>query len=343
MSTETAGQKTASEVAALLRARNALIWVVTPEEGRVERSLITAITTQAKYDVRLWDCDVGVTDATGKETRPGKDATDINATLAFIRDSEDRAVWILKDMPFWLSDPVVRRRLRNLARSLPAAERNKARSIVILTPDSNVPPELSDHAIVVKWALPDREEIATIFQNVLDGLPDDVRANALAEGTRDAAIEAAVGLSAEAAASCYSKSLVTQGKKIIPAIVATEKKRVINKEKGIEWFDPDPRGLDAVGGLEYLKPWLLTRKLGFSQEARDFGLPSPKGMMLVGVAGCGKSLTAKATATAFECPLLRADFGGAQSKWVGESQANIRSVFAVAEAVGSLRTLDRRD
>src|SRR4051812_47586103 len=105
MSTETAGQKTASEVAALLRARNALIWVVTPEEGRVERSLITAITTQAKYEVRLWDCDVGVTDATGKETRPGKDATDINATLAFIRDSEDRTVWILKDMPFWLSDP----------------------------------------------------------------------------------------------------------------------------------------------------------------------------------------------------------------------------------------------
>src|SRR5277367_1468689 len=132
MAIETAGQKTASEVAALIRARNALIWVVTPEEGRVEKALIEAITVKAQYDVRLWDCDQGVTDAAGKEVPPGKDSTDINATLAAIRASTKREVWILKDAPFWLRDPAPMRRLRNLARALPSFPRNEARSIIIL-------------------------------------------------------------------------------------------------------------------------------------------------------------------------------------------------------------------
>jgi SpoVK/Ycf46/Vps4 family AAA+-type ATPase len=86
--------------------------------------------------------------------------------------------------------------------------------------------------------------------------------------------------------------------------------------------------------LDHLKAWLGARQGAFTERARAFGLPSPKGMFLVGVPGCGKSLLAKATATAFSCPLLRADFGGAQSKWVGESQENIRRVFKLAETIG---------
>ncbi|HET6958945.1 MAG TPA: AAA family ATPase, partial [Vicinamibacterales bacterium] len=123
-------------------------------------------------------------------------------------------------------------------------------------------------------------------------------------------------------------------KAILPAAVAEEKRRVINAARGVEWTDPDPRGLDSIGGLDLLKTWLLSRKEGFSSEARAFGLPSPKGVLLVGVSGTGKSLTAKAAATAFECPLLRLDLGAAQSKWVGESQANIRGALSVAETVG---------
>jgi hypothetical protein len=150
---------------------------------------------------------------------------------------------------------------------------------------------------------------------------------------RDAAIDAAIGLSAEATSAVYAQSIVTQGRRIVPAFVADEKKRIVNT-KGIEVHDADPRGLDAVGGLETLKEWLATRRLGFSQEARDFGLPTPKGMLLVGVPGGGKSLTAKAVAAAFSCPLIRFDSGAAQSKWVGESQANIRNVFNVVDAMG---------
>lgn len=344
MNNETAGQKVAADVTALLRARNALLWVVTPEETRVERALIEA-AAKANYETRLWDCIAGVTNGAGEEVPPGTTAQDPAAMLAAIRNSKERAVWVLRDLHQFLKDPFVLRAIRNLAKTLPMSPMDEARTIIVLTPSSEVPPELIDHAIVVKWQLPDREEIADVFDTAISGLEpnaydtDEKRAAraalyAEALSVREAAIEAAVGLSTEAASACYSKSLVTQKKRVVPSIIAAEKRRVINREKGIEWFDPDPRGLDALGGLDNLKPWLLSRKAGFTQRARDYGLPLPKGVFLTGVAGCGKSLAAKATATAFDCPLLRADFGGAQSKWVGESQQNIRAVFAVAEAVG---------
>ncbi|HSN68796.1 MAG TPA: AAA family ATPase, partial [Thermoanaerobaculia bacterium] len=94
-----------------------------------------------------------------------------------------------------------------------------------------------------------------------------------------------------------------------------------------------PGGLDAVGGLDVLKSWLTSRRAAFTARARAYGLPAPKGAMLVGVPGCGKSLTAKAIATAWGMPLLRLDLGALKSKWVGESEGNIRKALKVAETV----------
>jgi SpoVK/Ycf46/Vps4 family AAA+-type ATPase len=116
--------------------------------------------------------------------------------------------------------------------------------------------------------------------------------------------------------------------------VAKEKKRVIARERVIEWFDPLPGGLDAVGGLDQLKAWLASRKNAYSPKARAYGLPAPKGALLVGVPGCGKSLTAKAIATAWGVPLLRLDLGGLKSKFVGESEGNLRKAFSVIETIG---------
>ena len=351
---ETRGQKTAAEVGALLRARNALLWVVTPEEKRAERAIIDA-SAQAGYETRLWDCVAGVTNPEGKETPPGAQAADVMAVLTEIRRLDQaartpagkglRAVWILRDLTPWLRDPQVCRAVRSLARQLTSAPRDGAQSIVVLTPSSEVPPELSDAAIVVKWELPDRAEIGAIFDRAVAGMArgktdaerQTDRARLVKEfaAVREAAIEAAVGLSAEAAAATYAKSLVTQDGKIVPALVAAEKKRVINREKGIEWFDPDPRALAAIGGLEPLKAWLTRRQSALGERARAFGLPHPKGLLLVGVSGCGKSLLAKATSAAWGVPLLRFDLGATRSKWVGDSEANIRAALAVVGAVGN--------
>lgn len=328
------------DVSALLRARNPLIWVVTNEEARVERHLFAAAGA-AGYVPRTWDVADGVTDLSGKPL-VGVGGPDPLQTLDTIRDrvanpsSPERGLWIMRDLSAWLEGlpgAQIRRKLRNLARVLPSAPRDCAQAIIILTTSGDVPPDLAAHATVINWALPDREEIEDILESVLESLPDDLKGKAVENGGRAAAIDAAVGLSGEEAASCYARSLV-QSRKVDAALVAAEKKRVIARERVLEWFDPLPGGLEAVGGLDMLKAWLAARSSAYSPEAREYGLPAPKGVLLGGIPGCGKSLTAKAVATAWGVPLLRVDLGALKSKFVGESEANLRKAFEVIGAIG---------
>jgi hypothetical protein len=334
--TKTRSQEAAAEITALLRARTPMLWVVSSEEARVEQWLIKA-AADAGYVPRTWDCGQGVASLAGVVESIG--SNDIGETLGAIKDRaqrNERGAWIMRDLPVWLVPPVgivTCRQLRNLARFLPGTPRESAQAIVVLSPSSDVPAELRGHATVIEWPMPDRAEIAKILDAAIEALPDELRETAATNGTRDAAIDAAVGLSGEEAQSCYAKSLV-QFRKIDPAAVAREKKRVITREKVLEWFDPLPGGLDAVGGLDVLKAWLVARKAAYSAKAREYGLPAPRGAMLVGVPGCGKSLTAKAIATAWGIPLLRLDMGALKSKFVGESEGNLRRAFRTIEAIG---------
>jgi len=330
MTTMTAGQKAAADVSALLRARNPLLWIVTREEARVERLVIEACAS-ASYEPRMWDCATGVTDLAGRDIDPSM--TDPAQALQSIRSATTRQAWIMRDLSDrWITDASIKRLVKTLARTLPQAPREAARSIIVISATNEIPSELQGDAIVIEWPLPDRTEIAAVLDAQIDKLPDDVKGSAAPNGTRDAAIDAAVGLSEIEAAGCFRKSLVAT-RKVEPALVSNEKKKVIAREKVLEWFDPLPGGLDAVGGLEFLKAWLGSRRSAFSARARAFGLPAPKGAMLVGVPGCGKSLTAKAIATAWAMPLLRLDLGALKGKFVGESEGNIRKALRVAETV----------
>ena len=327
----------AADVAALLRARNPLIWIVSREEARVEAYVMEAAAS-AGYVVHTWDVAAGVCAADGRsETIGGADPGDTMRTIeARARGGSQRDVWIMRDLPAWLSGAVgltTCRQLRNLARLLPGVARDRAQAVIVLSPSADVPAELANHATVIAWGLPDRDEIAGILDAAIGGLPDEIREGAAPNGTRDAAIDAAVGLSGEEAAACYARSLV-QLRRIDPATVAREKRRVIARERVLEWFDPLPGGLDAVGGLDVLKGWLTSRKGAYSAVARAYGLPAPRGALLVGVPGCGKSLTAKAVATAWGVPLLRLDLGSLKSKFVGESEGNLRKALQTIEAIG---------
>lgn len=341
------GQKQAADISALLRARNPLIWITTREEVRVE-GFIAEAAAAAGYVPMFWDVAQGVTDLGGK-VQEGVGGLDPGETLAAIRKRADskaangeRTLWVLRDLPKWLegtAGAAPTRQLRNLARYLPGVKRANAQAIIILTTSTNVPDELAGHTTVVEWSMPDRSEIAAILDAALMSLPekDDkgnvLRANAAPNGTRDLAIDAAVGLTGEEAASCYARSLV-QTRKIDPSIISNEKKRIVSRERVLEWHDPLPGGLDAVGGLENLKGWLKARKSAYSLKARNYGLPAPKGTVLVGVPGCGKSLTAKAIATNWGIPLLRLDLGALKSKFVGDSEGNLRKALKVIEAIG---------
>lgn len=339
----TKSQAVSDDIAALLRARNPLLWIVTREEARVERYLFQAAAA-TKYVPLTWDCAAGVSNADGaRQTFGGRDPGDTFAAIEQQVDpdqakdvSPTRRAWIMRDLPPWLSGPAgmaTTRQLRNLIRALPSVPPPNAQAIIVLSTSADVPADLAGHATVIEWPLPDRAEIASILDEAIECLPVDLRYDAAPNGTRDAAIDAAVGLSGEEAQACYARSLV-QLKRIDPATVAKEKRRVVARERVLEWFDPLPGGLEAVGGLESLKEWLRARKLAYSPAARAYGLPAPKGALIAGIPGTGKSMIAKAIATAWGVPLLRLDMGSLKSKFVGESEGNIRKAFAVIEAIG---------
>lgn len=343
MPTKTKSQLAAADVAVLIRARNPLLWIVTREEARVEQHLFQA-TLSLKAKSRTWDIAQGIVmEIGGKPVDPA--TADPDEMLDRIRTAATlpvdvpenqsklaRGVWVLRDLPAWLSGiggARTLRRLRNLVRLLPGVPIEAQQTLIVLSPSSEIPPELAGHTIVIEWPMPDREEIAGFLDETLESNPS----LKLSKELREAAIDAAVGLNGEEAQACYAKSIV-QLKRIDPVTVAKEKRRVVAREGVIEWFDPLPGGLSSIGGLDDLKGWLLQRKLAYSAEARAYGLPAPKGTLLVGVPGCGKSLTAKAVATAWEVPLLRVDLGGLKSKFVGESEGNLRKAFAVIAAIG---------
>lgn len=337
--TKTKSQEVAADVTALLRARNPLIWIVTREEARVERYLVEAAIA-ARYVARTWDIGQGVRNTDGTDADLG-DLVDPGAAMTKIAErasaasDKERGLWIMRDLPAWLAGPAgakTMRELRNLTRSLPNADLDTVQAVVVISPSGDVPAELSG-ATVIEWPLPDRAEIASILDASIESLPDDLRKDAAPNGTRDAAIDAALGLSGEEAAACYNRSLV-QHKRIDVATVAKEKKRVVTREGGVEWHDPLPGGLDAVGGLDNLKAWLKARTSAFTPKARAYGLPSPKGTLIVGIPGTGKSLTAKAFPTAWGVPLLKLDLNALKSKFVGESEGKLRRALKVIEAIG---------
>lgn len=340
-------QKVAADVSALIRARNPIIWIQTTEEKRVEGYLAQA-AGNAGYKAHSWDAAQGFTDPlTGKESdatgAPPRGKADPGDALDAIKErtsgkgAAERAVWFLRDFAPWVDGAIgitTLRRLRNLVRLLPNIDRERAQCLIVLSTSNKIPPELSAHAIVIEWPLPDRAEIGNILDVALKVIADDAkRLNACPPERRETAIDAAVGLTGEEAAACYGKSLVlTKG--IDPLLVAQEKKRVVTRAGVLEWYDPIPGGLDAVGGLDNLKDWLVKHSSAYSPRARAYGLPFLKGIFVTGVSGCGKSLLAKATATSQGVPLLRLDLNALKGKFVGESEGNIRKALNIIEAVG---------
>jgi len=303
---------------------------VLDEEERSEKGIAEAATL-AQYGLRVWDCNEGLLDLSG-EVIDGN-LRDPRELIRTIEKSTERFVYILRDLDEWM-DPIVKRGLRSLGRKLKLTPRERACSVVLLSTSPELPPQLQGDVTVIDYPLPTRDEMATILDDVLGTLPEETEKAALQNGDRERVIDASVGLAAEQASNCFAKSIVsTKDRRIDAAIVANEKKRVISTIKGLTWIDPDPQGLDSIAGLDLWLEWVMERKLALSQKARDYGLPAPRGALLVGVPGCGKSLSAKCVPSAWGIPLIRLDFGAIKAGIVGASESNLRAVWKILEAV----------
>lgn len=314
------------EVLDLIRARYSLIYVVSSEEARVEASLLK-LARRRDMKLGVWSITRGFEQRFG--TLKGGDVKDPIKALDYIQAQEGRGLFVLRDFHAFVGDPTVVRKLRDLSHDL----RNKTQKhVFILSAVTKIPPELEKDLTIVDWALPTRPEIAKVVDELVRQLPQgcDPGPAKTAEG-RESIVDAALGLTLMEAENTLAKSIVRHRTFDLPTILS-EKKHIIRKSGILEYYEAEDN-LDSIGGLEILKTWLTKRRDAFTSEARDFGLPMPKGILLLGVPGCGKSLTAKAVGAAWQMPLLRLDVGKIFGGLVGASEENIRKALKTAEAV----------
>ena len=327
-------QTTRDELELLIRSRYPVLYFLTWEEGRAERLLRDLGATLSKK-VYTWTVTRGfegglpglspsVLGDSGQQNTP-------LAALGAVSQSPERAVFVLKDFHAFFDRPEVVRALRDLVGTL----KQSFKTLVILSPVLAIPRELEKDVTVIDLPLPDTAEISGILEAMLTTVRSDprVQVNAGPE-LKERIVKAALGLSANEAENVFAKAIV-HGRKLdeadLPLILA-EKKQILRKMGTLEYYDLSD-GIGEVGGLDELKRWLNARTAAFSERARAYGLPEPKGLLLLGVQGCGKSLTAKAIASLWKLPLLRLDVGALFGSFIGSSEENLRKAIRIAESL----------
>jgi len=312
-----------AELETLIRARYPIIYIVSWEERRVEDAL-RAITQSRNKKIFQWTVSQGMVNNPANRDEATRDPI---KALDYVLESRDQAVFLFKDLHPFLNDVALIRRLRDLTYAL----KTSYKTLVILSPVLKLPPELEKEITVVDYALPGLDDLAEL----LDSIIQSVRANPqvdtnLTQEEREQILKAAQGLTATEAENVFAKSLVEKHRFDIN-VVLSEKEQIIRKSAILEYY----RSTDAfadVGGLDLLKEWMEKRTIAFSEKARNFGLPAPKGILMLGVQGCGKSLSAKAIASLWKLPLLRMDVGQIFGGIIGQSEENIRKAIRIAES-----------
>jgi len=317
------------EIEVLIRAKYPILYLVTWEERRALES-IREVTTALKRSLHVWSVTEGLIPTLIISGRPARITAlppELDA-LAQTLEAPDFTVFVLKDFHPYLRDYRAVRLLRDLASKL----RGRSQTLILMSPSLNLPTDLEKDVTVLDLGLPDQTEIGEMIRKVEDAMKDspNVKLNLNAE-QRELLVKSSQGLTLDEIESVLARSLVEK-RTLDVAVILQEKRQIIRKSGVLEYY-PAQDKLEDVGGMELLKSWLLERKDSFSDRAKEFGLPSPKGVLLLGVQGCGKSLLAKAIASNWQLPMLRLDVGRIFGSLVGQSEDNIRRAISVSESI----------
>jgi AAA+ superfamily predicted ATPase len=313
----------------LLRARYPLIYVPTREEERVETVIAQSAKQQGNRGVYIWDFVDGYQ---GNPTDAGFGRRNPLQALELVEklSATVPAVFVLRDYHRFLEDVAVGRKLRNLARLLKSQPKN----IVIVSPQLTIPDDLSDVLTVLEFPLPTLSEIRTELEKLLAAVGQGQPGQTLDPKMIDDLVRSCQGLSMERIRRVLAKGIATHGS-LQPEdmeLILEEKRQSIRQTQILDFY-PATERISDIGGLDNLKDWLLRRGSAFSERARQYGLPHPRGLLLVGIQGTGKSLTAKAIAHHWHLPLLRLDVGRLFAGLVGESESRTRQMIQLAEAL----------
>jgi SpoVK/Ycf46/Vps4 family AAA+-type ATPase len=319
-----------------IRARYALIQLVTFEESRA-MAMLVQIAAELGHEVLAWSTSSGVT----KDGRSIAERTgDLKIALDFCeeraRNKEALLVVLLDPWPHIgpNSNPVYQRRLKEFATAI--RTQGYRANCLLVGPFAEVPASLQKEITLLDFPLPDR----TLLRSAIEQFAKTHRANPrvtvdLDNGVMDRLVEAALGLTVAEIENCLARSLVEDLRLDASDITSLlrEKQQTIRKSGVLDYVDAASFSLGNIGGLENLKRWLHLRNMAFGRVAQEFGVAPPKGVLVCGVPGCGKSLTAKCVASSWNLPLLKLDMGKVFHGLVGSSEANIRNALATAEAI----------
>lgn len=321
------------EIEIMIRARYPIIYITSWEEKRVEADLLK-IATRTDKKIFSWTVTQGLVNmATNKGSIISSDSTrDLVVALDNIQRAVDPALYIIKDTHHYMSDATVVRKLRDLCIAL----RSSFKTVIIISPILKIPPELEKDINVIDYKLPSINDLGILMDKLISSIQNskkNVEIN-LDNTGKEKILQAAMGLTLAEAESVLSKAIVSKKRLDVEDIniIYSEKKQII-KKSGLLEFYPTHETMSNVGGLSNLKVWLKKRSTAFTKKARNYGLPQPKGIMLLGVSGSGKSLVAKAVASLWQLPLLRLDIGSLFSGLVGSSEENMRKTIKTAESV----------
>ena len=258
----------------------------------------------------------------------------------YFENSEENALYILLDFHIFFSndhpspeDYLLIRRIRDLSLALRASSQNKA--AVIISPLLALPEELQKEVMVLEMTLPDQQEMLIL----LDRLIMKTRGSGsvavyLTENQKELLCKAALGLTIQEAEGTFARAMVNDGILDVSDVdyILAQKQQILKKSGALEYVGTD-FNIDDVGGLENFKDWLSKRNGTWMDAAKKYNLPPPKGVLLTGIPGCGKSLCARAVSSLWKLPLLRFDMGSVFGKYIGESESNMRRALSSAEAL----------
>jgi SpoVK/Ycf46/Vps4 family AAA+-type ATPase len=336
------------ELDLLIRARYPIIYLRSSEEARA-CNLISIIAKAEKKGLVEWSSTEGLRrvedfqgssadglrkteDLQGSATPPAGDALrqPLAALEAILQDA-GRTIYLMKDLHSFLDDRAVIRKIRDLYASL----KRSYKTIVILAPYKKIPLDLEKDIYFLDMPLPDLDGLKKLLQEIGDTLHGDARVRIELTGpVLDRMANAALGLTLEEAERVFFKAVIRDAKLAGDEVqfVREEKRQIVEKSGLLEYYETTT-DMNSVGGLDLLKAWLQRRGRAFQPAARDYGLPPPKGLLLLGVQGCGKSLAAKAVSGAWGFPLLRLDMSRIFGSLIGSSEENMRRALEMAESV----------
>jgi hypothetical protein len=335
----------------LIRSSHPLIVIETVEEERV-LALLQSVAAQERMPLFEWSITRGLTRHDEGQTINKMTATPL-AVLQHLNGLTVEAIFWLKDLAPHLQEAAVARQLREVA-----AGYSSSRATCLLTGHPiTLPLDIEQIAVRLDLHMPDRNELRSMLQNVVQSLGTRTSSrrptsttvvqsllNSIADSKqaqgeppsdeREAILRALQGLTLHQARQVVTQCLVEDGRLSADDVQTILKRKVqAIKDGGLLEYYPLEDNRFELGGFVNLKSWLERAKVGFTAEAQALNLTPPRGIMLVGVPGCGKSLAAKAIAREWQLPLLKLDAGRLFDKFIGESEKNFRKAIEMAESL----------